>query len=91
MLEMEGLYFESETHEWFKDQLCTKYAQKGDNDGITLPKVSCFILRNKDTGLYTRAMMDTVNNAMIFDCETVKEMALQIDGLKTYKKQMLCS
>lgn len=37
-IETDGLYFESETHEWFHDKSSTRYARK---------KVCCGVVANK--------------------------------------------
>ena len=47
-MEMDGLYWESDTHEWFHDKISTNYAQT--NNGLNndaLPNIYCFITRNK--------------------------------------------
>lgn len=49
-LEMDGLYWESETHEWFYDKSSTHYAQSDNSlNGDALPSIYCFVTRNKET------------------------------------------
>lgn len=62
-LEMDGLFWESETHEWFHDKISTDYAQKksvlwGSGEQNDSLDASCFVVRNKETGEYDRVMMD---------------------------------
>ena len=86
-LEMDGLYFESETHEWFHDKTSTQYAQsdKGLNKDA-LKNIFCFITRNKETGEYDRVMMDSKTNEIIFDTKSLEVMGFEIDKLKIMKR-----
>jgi hypothetical protein len=86
-LEMDGLYWESETHEWFHDKIGTNYAQT--DDGLhkdSLKNIFCFILRNKETGGYNRVVMDSDVNEVIYDTESVEEAGVFIDRLKVSKR-----
>lgn len=44
-LEEGGLFFESDTHEWFRDKNTTSWAHDEDVHGTTLPNIYGFILR----------------------------------------------
>ena len=54
-LEMDGLFWESETHEWFNDKISTQHARKnsvlwGSGEQKDALNVMCFVVRNKETG-----------------------------------------
>jgi hypothetical protein len=86
-LEMDGLYWESETHEWFHDKTSTQYAQS--DNGLhkdALKNIFCFVTRNKETGEYDRVMMDSKTNEIIFDTKSLEVMAFEIDKLKVAKR-----
>lgn len=86
-LEMDGLYFESETHEWFHDKTSTQYAQS--DNGLhkdALKNIFCFVTRNKETGEYDRVMMDSKTNEVIFDTKELEVMGFEIDKLKVMKR-----
>lgn len=91
-VEQEGkLFHESETHEWFIDEISTRYARKnsisprGDdnNDGVD---VVCFIVRDKSTGDYERVIVDRETNEPIYSTLCLEQMAFQIDKLKLFKR-----
>jgi len=90
-LELDGLYWESDTHEWFHDKICTQYAQKetfgpgaqGRKDALN---VVCFVTRNKATGEYDRVMMDVKTNRVIYDTKVLEDMCGQIDKMKILKR-----
>lgn len=86
-LEMDGLYWESETHEWFHDKTSTTYAQtnSGLNDDA-LPHILCFVTRNKETGEYDRVMMDAKTNQIIYDTKVLEDLGAAIDRLKIAKR-----
>lgn len=86
-IEMDGLYWESETHEWFHDKTSTNYAQT--DRGLhkdALPNIHCFVTRNKKTGEYDRVMMDSKTNEIIYDTKVFEEMAAEIDKMKVMKR-----
>lgn len=86
-LEMDGLYWESETHEWFHDKTSTTYAQT--NSGLhkdALKNIYCFVTRNKQTGEYDRVMMDSKTNEVIFDTKVLEDLGAAIDRLKIAKR-----
>ena len=80
-LEADGLYWESETHEWFHDKISTEYARKAD-----LENIFCFITRNKPTGEYIRVIVDSNANRIIFDSRSVEEIGCHIDKMKLIKR-----
>jgi len=84
-LEMDGLYWESETHEWFHDKSSTQYAQKEDVHGISLPNIYCFVTRDKETGEYMRVMMDKDAQSVIYDTTKLEDMGAHIDIMKVAK------
>lgn len=90
-LESDGLYWESETHEWFHDKISTRHAQKksvlwGSGEQDDALNVACFVLRNKETGKYDRVMMDIEKNEIIYDTESLEELGFKIDQLKIIKR-----
>lgn len=86
-LEMDGLYFESETHEWFHDKTSTQYAQSDNGlNKDALKNIFCFVTRNKETGEYDRVMMDSKTNEVIFDTKELEVMGFEIDKLKVMKR-----
>ena len=49
-LEVDGLYWESETHEWFHDKIGTNYAQTDNGlNKDALKNIYCFVTRDKET------------------------------------------
>jgi len=86
-LEMDGLYFESETHEWFHDKSSTQYAQT--NNGLNkdaLKNIYCFVLRNKETEEYERVVMDSKTNQIIYASNSLEDLSFFIDTLKVRKR-----
>jgi len=86
-LEMDGLYFESSTHEWFYDKSSTQYAQT--NNGLNkdaLKNIYCFVLRNKETEEYERVVMDSKKGQIIFASKSLEELSFFIDQLKIIKR-----
>jgi len=89
-IESDGLYWESETHEWFHDKISTAYARKktvtatGELDDAL--NVVCLVTRNKETGEYDRVMMDVLTNEIIYDTKVLEDMAFQVDKMKLAKR-----
>jgi len=89
---MNGLYWESETHEWFHDKDGTRYAQKespslgGASKNDALKNIYCFVVRDKATGEYNRVVMDSKTNSIIYDTKVLENMAVFIDKLKLLKQ-----
>jgi len=86
-LEMDGLYWQSETHEWFHDKACTQYARQ--DNGLykdALPNIFCFVLRNKKTGEYERVVMDSTKNEIIYATKRLEDLNFFIDKMKIQKR-----
>jgi hypothetical protein len=86
-LEMDGLYWESETHEWFHDKTSTHYAQS--DNGLNkddLKNIYCFVTRSKENGEYDRVMMDSKTNEVIFATKSLETLSYEIDKLKVMKR-----
>ena len=86
-IEMDGLYWESETHEWFHDKTSTQYAQtdNGLNEDA-LPNIYCFVVREKESGDYDRVVMDSKKNEVIYDTKSLEDLSGFIDRLKIVKR-----
>lgn len=90
-LERDGLFWESETHEWFHDNISTNFARKnsilwGSGEQQDALDVMCFVVRNKSTGDYERVMMDKPTNEVIYSTLSLEDMGYQIDKLKVLKR-----
>lgn len=90
-LEMDGLYWESETHEWFHDKISTQYARKksilwGSGEQNDALNVICFVVRDKESGEYDRVMMDKDSEEVIFDTKSLETMGYEIDRMKVLKR-----
>lgn len=90
-LEMDGLFWESETHEWFHDKISTQHARKnsvlwGSGEQKDALNVMCFVVRNKETGEYDRVMMDKEKNEVIFETKGLEAMGYEIDRMKVQKR-----
>ena len=85
-LENDGLFWESETHEWFHDKTSTSYAHSQGIHDDALPHIRCFVTRSKVTGEYDRVMMDAGTNEIIYDTKVLEEMGGAIDKLKIAKR-----
>jgi hypothetical protein len=90
--EMYGLYWESETHEWFNDKLNTQRLHKasvgsrGEYQSDELPNLYCFCVRDKETGEYTRVIIDKLTQSPILEAEGYMEMASKIDMIKIARR-----
>ena len=86
-LEMGGLYWKSETHEWFHDKTSTQYAQTDNGlNKDALPNIHCFVVREKVTGEYNRVAMDSKTNEVIYDTKVLEDLGFFIDKLKIAKR-----
>jgi hypothetical protein len=86
-LEQDGLYFESETHEWFHDKTSTNYARTDNGlNKDALKNIYCFVTRSKETGEYDRVMMNSKTNEVIFDTKSLEAMGFEIDRMKVAKR-----
>jgi len=86
-LELDGLYWQSESHEWFHDKTSTNYARTDNGlNKDALKNIYCFVTRSKETGEYDRVMMDSKTNEVIFYTKSLEEMGFQIDKMKVAKR-----
>jgi len=90
-LELDGLYFESETHEWFHDKISTQHAHKksvlwGSGEQDDALNVFCFVVRNKETGEYDRVVLDGETNEIIYETKGIEDLGFFIDKLKLVKR-----
>jgi hypothetical protein len=94
-LEVDGLFWESETHEWFNDKISTRHAHKksvlwGGGEQDDALNVMCFVVRNKETGEYDRVMMDKSTNEVIYSTKSLEDLAYRIDKMKVVKRFKNC-
>ena len=91
-LEADGLYWESETHEWFNDRISTQHAHKkselwgSGTQNDALSNLYCFVVRDKATGEYDRVVMDTIKNEVVYETKSLEDLAYWIDRLKVTKR-----
>jgi hypothetical protein len=86
-LESDGIYFESETHEWFNDNCRTSYSQSNNgSNNDALKNIFCFVVREKITGEYDRVIMDSNLNAVIFSSKSLEGIGFEIDKMKVLKR-----
>jgi hypothetical protein len=91
-LEIDGLFWESETHEWFHDKISTNYAEKesiiwgsgAQNDAV--PFLKCFVVREKASGKYDRVIMDQRTNEIVFDTKELERIGFFIDQQKIIRR-----
>ena len=89
-LESDGLYWESETHEWFHDKTSTDYAHKpsvlwgSGTQKDALKNIHCFVVREKSNGKYDRVVMDSKTNEIVFT--SLEDVGGFIDRLKIIKR-----
>lgn len=89
--ETDGLYYESETHEWFNDKIGTNYARKqtfsqnskDQNDDLNL---YCFVVRNKENGEYNRVVLDGDTHDIIYETKSLEDLGFFLDKLKILKR-----
>ena len=91
-LESDGLYWESETHEWFHDKISTDYAHKesvlwgSGTQKDALKNIHCFVVREKSNGKYDRVVMDSKTNEIVFTSGSLEDVGGFIDRLKIIKR-----
>jgi hypothetical protein len=90
-VESDGLFYESETHEWFHDKIATQHARKnsvlwGSGEQKDALNAACFVVRNKETGEYDRVMMDTKTNEIVYTTKSLEDLGYHIDKLKALKR-----
>jgi hypothetical protein len=84
-LENDGLYWESDTHEWFHDKSTTRYCRDEDVHGTKLEWVA-LIVRDKSTGEYSRVLMDIATNELLREDTSLEAQAVFIDMMKAIKR-----
>ena len=85
--EMDGLFFESDTHEWFYDKIATNHAQSDSGlNADALKNIFVFVVRDKSTGEYDRVVMDKTTNKIIFNHQKMEDIGVFIDKLKIIKR-----
>lgn len=84
-LEMDGLFFESETHEWFNDDLVTRLATTENAQGVSIPNIKAFVVRNKETGEYDRVIVDGATNSVVYDSKSYEQICFWIGQQKLIK------
>jgi hypothetical protein len=86
-LEQDGIYYESDTHEWFNDKSGTNYAQTDNGlNKDALKNICCFVIRNKKSGEYDRVIMDLKKQELIYDTKSLEDMLFFIDRMKIKKR-----
>jgi hypothetical protein len=90
-LESDGLFWESDTHEWFNDKISTNHAQKksvlwGSGEQEDNLDIMCFVVRNKATGDYDRVIMDKPTNEVIYSAKSLEDLGSYIDKLKIMQR-----
>jgi hypothetical protein len=90
-LEIDGLYYESDTHEWFHDKISTQHARKksvlcGSGEQDDALDIVCFVIRNKITGEYDRVAVDRPTNEIIFETKILEDLGFFIDKQKVIKR-----
>lgn len=85
-LEADGLFWESETHEWFHDKSSTRWTQNEDVHGTKLPNIYAFVVRNKETGEYDRVLMNVKSNEIIYETKSLEQLGVHIDMMKASKR-----
>lgn len=90
-LEADGLFWESDTHEWFNDKTSTEYAKKksviwGVGEVEDKLNVVCFVVREKQTGEYNRVIVDVKTNEVIYETTSLEKLSYEIDRLKVIKR-----
>jgi len=83
-LEMDGLVFKSETHEWFRDKSSTTYAQLENRQGISLPDIFVYAVRKISTGEYDRVIVSQKNGTseVVYSSKSIEEIGFKIDQMK---------
>lgn len=82
-LEQDGLYWESETHEWFNDRSSTLYA---NNSKTIKLNFYCFVVRDKSNGEYDRVVLDGTDNKPIYSTKSLDDLIGFLDKMKIIKK-----
>jgi hypothetical protein len=84
-LEIDGIYCTTSTHEWFYDKVSSNHAQNEDKNGISLPNLVCFVLRNILTGEYDRILVDKQTKQIVYETKSLEDLRFYIDKQKIAK------
>lgn len=84
-IESGGLVLDNGTFEWFADKIATTYAQEKNRNGISLPNIVAYVTRNKETGDYTRVLVDENIGQDIYSSDDLEDICYKIDQLKIIK------
>lgn len=84
-LEIDGLAYKSDTHEWFNDKHGTNKAQEEDLNYVKLPHIICYVVRNIKTGEYDRIVFDKKKNEIIYDTKSIDDLGFFINRMKIAK------
>jgi hypothetical protein len=84
-LEMDGLVHKTNSHEWFNDKVNTIHAQREDRNFIKLPHITCYVVRNIDTGEYYRVVLDNKKGEIVYDSKSSEEIWVYVNKLKIVK------
>ena len=90
-LEMGGLVFETDTHEWFNDKPITNYARENSiaangRDMKDKLDIVGFVVRDKQNGEYDRVLVNKKTNEPIYDSKSMEDILGYIDRLKILKR-----
>jgi hypothetical protein len=80
-LEADGLFWESDTHEWFHDKSITNHCRRENMQGVKL-NWAAFIVREKSSGEYSRVLMDVETNKVIREDKSLEAQGAFIDITK---------
>lgn len=84
-LEIDGLLYTTSTHEWFYDKVGTMHAQNQDRNGITLPHLVCYVIRDIKTGEYDRIIVDKEKQQIVYETKSSEDLRFYIDKQKIAK------
>lgn len=84
-IESDGLYWTTDTHEWFNNKSLTMYAQKEGIHNDALYDIFCFWVRNILTGEYVNVVMDRSVNEIVCSSDS-SDVLTFIDKLKVEKR-----
>ena len=84
-LEADGLFQETETHEWFLDKSSTQYARQENLQGVKLENIVAYVTRDKSSGQYERVLVDNNVPEVIYASLKLEDIGARIDMLKAVK------
>jgi len=84
-LEQGGLVLDNDEFEWFLDKTTTQYAHQENVNGISLKNLTAYVVRDKNSGGYSRVLVDNESRQAIHETSSLEGMGAYIDGLKACK------